>query len=173
MQEHVAKHREKSRNTCIKFSQFVYYTIKFGGHIVNPFANFPSFFFGASDPQVRKSQNLTFCVPDVPPSFCGFVNLWICKNTAPAADGVFREKYSPCVIIHSVMSNTTFPSCCCWRYNRRWRWGRSGVNHVELSGVIWRIAVFGVRSDAVTAAAMGRPAEHDRVGGGFILWEES
>jgi hypothetical protein len=26
---------------------------------------------------------------------------------------------------------------------------------------------------AVTAAATGRPAEHDRVGGGFILWEES
>ncbi len=37
---------------------------------------------------------------------------------------------------------------------------------MELSGVIWRIAVFGVRSDAVTAAATGRPAEYDRVGGG-------
>ena len=44
---------------------------------------------------------------------------------------------------------------------------------MELSGVIRRIAVFGVRSYAVTAAATGRPAEHDRVGGGFILWEES
>jgi hypothetical protein len=37
MQEHIAKHREKSRNTCIKNIQFVYYTIKKRGHIVNPF----------------------------------------------------------------------------------------------------------------------------------------
>jgi hypothetical protein len=37
MQEHVAKHREKLRNTRIKNIQFVYYTIKKRGHIVNPF----------------------------------------------------------------------------------------------------------------------------------------
>ncbi len=29
MQEHVAEHREKSRKTCTKNKQFVYYTIKF------------------------------------------------------------------------------------------------------------------------------------------------
>ncbi len=47
------------------------------------FVNVPSFFFGASNPQVCKSQNLTFCVPDVPPSFCGFANLSIYVKTLP------------------------------------------------------------------------------------------
>ncbi len=36
IQEHVAKHREKLRNTCIKIIQFVYYTINKVGRIVNP-----------------------------------------------------------------------------------------------------------------------------------------
>ncbi len=45
--------------------------------IINPF-------FGASDPQICKSQNLTFCVPDVPPKFV--VLLTSTKmNTPPAA----------------------------------------------------------------------------------------
>ena len=51
MQEHEAEHREKSGNTCIKNIQFVYYTIKFGGHIVNPL----DFFI------LRKHDIQTFC----------------------------------------------------------------------------------------------------------------
>jgi hypothetical protein len=37
MQEQVADHREKLRNTCIISVQIVYYTIKKRGHIVNPY----------------------------------------------------------------------------------------------------------------------------------------
>ncbi len=40
--------------------------------------------FGASDPQIRKSQNLTFCVPDVPPKFVVLLTS-IRINTPPAA----------------------------------------------------------------------------------------
>jgi hypothetical protein len=41
MQEHVADHREKLQNTCIKSVQIVYYTIKKRGHIVNPLHGTP------------------------------------------------------------------------------------------------------------------------------------
>ncbi len=37
MQEDVADHRGKKRNTCIKIIQFVYYAIKKRGHIVKLF----------------------------------------------------------------------------------------------------------------------------------------
>ena len=96
------------------------------------FANFPSFFFGASDPQVCKSQNLTFCVPDVPPSFCSFANLWICKNAPP------RRGRSPCHPILRLLTRNVAPD---------------------------------LAQDNSTPPSYATASS--RVGGGFILWEES